>query len=146
MRPTWHKASMEDKASYRYTLEERLSLLAVPDSVRSCTDVHCHLPSHEEDLDQYTLEVLETVQEVAEACLPMPGVSKSRKGGAIVPGWKSEVRPYRDTAFFWHQIWVSCGRPLNTEVHNIMKKTRNIYHYQTESVGRPKTKSRRISY
>ena len=25
---------------------------------------------------------------------------------------------------------VSCGRPLNTEVHNLMKKTRNIYHYQ----------------
>ena len=82
------------------------------------------------DLDQYTLAVLESVHEVAESFLPTSAVSKYRKGGPIVPGWKSEVKPYKDTAFFWHQLWVSCGRPLNTEVHKIMKKTRNIYHYQ----------------
>jgi hypothetical protein len=35
----------------------------------------------------------------------------------------------RDNAYFWHQIWDSCGRPINTQVHNIMKRTRNIYHY-----------------
>ena len=40
------------------------------------------------------------------------------------------VEPFQDNAHFWHSIWVSCGKPINTEVHKIMKKTRNLYHYQ----------------
>ena len=26
-------------------------------------------------------------------------------------------------------MWISAGRPLNTELHRIMKRSRNIYHY-----------------
>ena len=40
------------------------------------------------------------------------------------------MQPFKDTAMFWHSIWLSAGRPLNTELHIIMKKTRNQYHYQ----------------
>ena len=46
------------------------------------------------------------------------------------PGWKMFVEPYQDNAHFWHSIWLSCGRPINSEVHKIMKRTRNLYHYQ----------------
>ena len=31
---------------------------------------------------------------------------------------------------FWHAIWVSAGRPMNTQLHHLMKKTRNVYHFQ----------------
>ena len=129
-RPSWKNASLEEKSSYKISLEESLSQLSIPDSVKTCTDVHCQLVSHKDDLDQYTLAVLDTVQQVAEASLPTPVVKGARKGTPTVPGWVSEVKPFRDNAFFWHQIWQSCGRPINTEVHRIMKKTRNIYHYQ----------------
>ena len=40
------------------------------------------------------------------------------------------VKPYRENALFWHHVWLSCGKPINTTVHNIMKRSRNIYHYQ----------------
>ena len=79
---------------------------------------------------QFTLGLLDTVQQVAESSLPMPA-SSSNSGcsGSIRPGWVEEVQPFRDTAYFWHQIWQSCSRPINTQVQNIMKKTRNQYHY-----------------
>ena len=48
----------------------------------------------------------------------------------MVPGWKKEVKPFRDNAAFWFSVWKSADRPLNNELHKIMKKTRNLYHYQ----------------
>ena len=60
-----------------------------------------------------------------------------------VPGWNEEVQPFRDTALFWHSIWVSCGKPLNSEVHNIMKRTRNVYHFQLRKCRRAENKIKR---
>ena len=94
----------------------------------NCKDVYCKDSCHLQDLDQYTLEVLETVQAVAEECLPTP-VSSCRPGKTVRPGWLDEVKPYRDKAYFWHQLWKSAGRPINTQLHLVMKRTRNTYHY-----------------
>ena len=76
--------------------------------------------------DQFISNLMECVEFAAKEALPVPQAPNIRK---IVPGWKSEVKPFRDTAFFWHQVWVSAGKPLNTELHRIMKKTRNTYHF-----------------
>ena len=40
------------------------------------------------------------------------------------------VQPYQETTKFWYLVWQSAGKPLNTELHRIMKVTRNKYHYQ----------------
>ena len=31
---------------------------------------------------------------------------------------------------FWHSIWKSAGKPMNNQVHSIMKRTRNKYHME----------------
>ena len=113
---------------YKTHLAERLSRISTPESALSCSDVHCKNSKHKEDLDNYTLEVLETVQAVAEEILPIPS-SGNKVGKSIRPGWLDQVKPHRDKAYFWHQMWKSAGRPINTQLHNIMKKTRNTYHY-----------------
>ena len=53
-----------------------------------------------------------------------------------MPGWNEEVKQFRDEAFFWSQLWKSAGRPLNNELHNVMKRTRNIYHFQASKCKR----------
>ena len=40
------------------------------------------------------------------------------------------VKPYKDEAYFWHQTWKSQGKPINTDLHNKMKQTRNKYHLE----------------
>ena len=67
------------------SLKDRLSQLSIPDSVSSCTDVHCKQASHREDLDQYTLGVLEAVQQVAEDVLPVPAVSSTGRVRSVRP-------------------------------------------------------------
>ena len=128
-RPYWSKASSEQKYVYKITLEQRLAELSIPESVAHCHDLHCQDASHKEDLDHYTLAVLNTIQVAAELSLPTPATKNVRRKPAV-PGWVDEVKSFRDSAFFWHQVWKSCGRPINTEIHRVMKHSRNTYHYQ----------------
>ena len=51
-----------------------------------------------------------------------------------IPGWKETVKPQRESALFWHSIWVSARRPITGVLHNIMRKTRNQYHYAIRKV------------
>ena len=60
-----------------------------------------------------------------------------------MPGWKETVKPLRDNAFFWHQVWQSPGRPLQTGLHQIMKKTRNVFHMQVKKCQRAEEKIRK---
>ena len=85
--------------------------------------------------------ILDTVQWVAEETLPVPaggggGGNQLKKS----PGWKEVVKPFKEEAYFWHQVWKSCGRPLNTVVHQIMKKTRNRYHYEYKKICKSEAK------
>ena len=128
-RPSWKKATNQQKDSYKNMLESRILQLVTPVSLTTCKDVKCRDPDHKKELDSFTMDLLETVQDVAELNLPIPNVNNNEQKKST-PGWKEAVKPYKEKAYFWHQIWKSCGRPINTEVHNIMKRTKNQYHYQ----------------
>ena len=60
-----------------------------------------------------------------------------------MPGWNEEVKTFRDNSQFWHSVWCSARRPLNTELHQIMKRTRNIYHYQIKKCKKAEDSIRR---
>ena len=62
-RPAWKKASMEQKEDYKNLLDKKLSQLEAPISVTMCQNVKCQDPVHREELDNFTLNLLETVQE-----------------------------------------------------------------------------------
>ena len=138
-KPSWKRASPEDKVVYRDNLDNLLRFIEIPNSVKSCRDVKCQDPNHYQDIDSFTVGVLEAVQVAADNSLPCPGAGlqggrhdghEGGHGGHGVPGWKEMVKPYRENAKFWHQVWVSCGKPINSAVHIVMKRTRNFYHYQ----------------
>ena len=59
--------------------------------------------SHREDLEIFTVDLLEPLQEVAEENLAKSS-PQSNKGRKKVPGWKEDVKSFRDLAYFWHQV------------------------------------------
>ena len=61
-KPNWKKASQEQKADFKTSLEDRINKLVVPPSVSSCRNVKCRDQAHREDLDIFTIELLESVQ------------------------------------------------------------------------------------
>ena len=50
--------------------------------------------------------------------------------------WRGEIVPFRDKALFWHSVWQSAGRPLNTELHKIMKKTETCIISRSGRIGK----------
>ena len=119
-RPNWSKANIDEKAEYKSILGERIGNLTIPPSLTSCRDVKCRDPVHIEELDTFTMDLLETMQNMAEESLPMPSTGGSgSKQQKTVPGWGEAVRRYRVEAYF-----LASGRPLNTEIHKIMKRTK----------------------
>lgn len=89
------------------------------------------------------MNILESISDTGLEIIPQKAQNKSRTNKADkrkhkknIPGWKEYVEPYQDQAHFWHSIWVSAGKPINTELHNLMKKTRNEYHFKIRKCKR----------
>ena len=68
-----------------------------------------------------------------------PGAPKR----APMPGFSEFVKPFREDSLFWHSIWVSAGRPLNCQLHLVMKSTRNKYHYAIRKVKQQESEIRK---
>ena len=127
-KPSWRRACAEERDSYRQKLEERLRSVTCPVSVAMCSDVQCRDVQHREMLDIFGAEVLCSVQEAAESTLPTPKATPKDKHSKSLACWE-EVREFKETANFWFKVWMSAGRPLNTELHKVMKRTRNVFHF-----------------
>lgn len=123
--PKWDKATPQQKQGFLNTLTELINNINVPNSVCACRNVKCEELSHREELDDYVINLLEAIEEATSRNIPHAAPGK--KSGHI-PGWKEEVKPFKDEAYFWFQLWVSAGKPENCELHQMMKKTRNVYH------------------
>ena len=52
------------------------------------------------------------------------------------PGWSDVVRPFQDDAKFYHSLWLSYGKPVNCNLYNVMKRSRNQYHYAVRRMKR----------
>ena len=75
------------------------------------------------------MDILDCIKLAAKESLPSTS-TRGRKSKPLIMNWKEEINPFRDNALFWNSVWISAGKPKNTVLHNIMKRTRNVYHYQ----------------
>ena len=59
---------------------------------------------------------------------------KSRREN--LPGWNENVAPAKEDALFWHATWMSAGRPSSGGLYQIMKWSRNQFHYAVRRAKR----------
>ena len=130
-KPAWNKAKDENIAAYLNELQARLSVIQIPDIALRCENLFCDDLTHKILVDIYTLEILEVITKSVQNNIPHTNPSVTKK---IIPGWKDIIKPYKDQARFWYSIWESAGRPQNTNLHIIMKNTRNKFHYMLRKV------------
>ena len=138
-KPIWKKASPDQKLEFNDILFRKLSSMNIPEELTKCSNVHCDDASHKKAIDSYIEELLANVNESGFETLPIskPSVNK-RKEDTIksTAGWKDYVEPFQDKARFWFAVWKSAGKPMNTELHKVMKMTKNRYHYQVRKCQR----------
>ena len=125
-KPAWNKAKPDNIISYINELEARLLLISYPEDALNCENVLCQNLDHKNAVDVYTIDVMEAISESVKNNIPHTNPTSSKK---IIPGWNEIVKPYKENAKFWYAIWESADRPQNNNLHIIMKKTRNKFHY-----------------
>ena len=138
--PSWRLASQEEKEQYKYMLDIELNTIMIPTQLTECSDPHCKDEELMEAIDWFTAETLEAVQRAGERTLPFPRAGKAGMKGT--PGFNERVKPFKETAYFWHSVWKSAGKPLNTQLHQIMKRTRNKYHMELKKVQKSRANNK----
>ena len=117
--------------------------IIIPTQLTECRDPHCKKEEHIAACDWFAAELLEGIQDSAEETLPKPKEGGSNKGSKVTPGFREQVQPSKDTAHIWHAVWKSAGRPVNTQLHKIMKSTKNQYHKNFKQCQRSEAKTKR---
>ena len=125
-RVNWSKASEEAKQLYMETVTSKLSGVQIPACVE-CTDMHCG--AHTEDIEDYTMAILEAVEKAAQECLPCTGGGKNMSRSDIVPGWTEYVKPFCDESKFWCSVWLSAGKPGQGSLYDAMMNSKRQYKY-----------------
>ena len=142
-KPSWKKSSHEEKDKFVHKLDSLLSQLEVSEDMVCCQDVHCKNEEHVKDTDDLIVAVLESIDKAALESLHQVDTNKSKPKNVPIPGWSENVQHSKETAYFWHQVWQSAERPLNNELHRIMKRSRNIYHYNIRKCKKAENTIRR---
>ena len=129
--PNWRKASQENMLSYKNELNSKLTNYHFTSGI-SCNNPMCSNSDHHNNIDQYCEFILNSIDSAVNSNIP--SCSAARANNHVKPGWTEFVKPYKDAARFWYSIWISLGKPLNCEAHNVMKHTRNVYHYAVRRI------------
>ena len=128
---SWIKATDAERSNYVDTLANRLRSLDIPPCTGCCLNVNCSSEGHREECDDLLVSLLQSIESSADdrlPCITKTVQNNVRKSPIVF--WKEDEQPFKDCSLFWHSIWNSAGRPLNTELNRIMKRARNAYHIQ----------------
>ena len=116
-------------------MTENILNLSPWEDILLCRNTHCQDKKHTEDIDKYGLEILEAISDSVKNNIPTTGARDNK----MVAGWNEEVKGWQNEARFYYALWVSAGRPNNTELHWSMKHSRNQYHYAIRRAKRNET-------
>ena len=109
----------------------------------NCRNVHCNVESHRIESDTFMLNILGSLESANRESLPSNSINVSNNSKKKIIGWNQDVKPFKEEADFWHSIWLSAGRPINNELHNLMKKSKNKYHFQIRKCKKAEYKIKR---
>ena len=132
-KPAWYKASDENVQSFKDSLVENLLNIQPSEDLILCRDVHCKNKHHISECDNYCLDVLNAISDSVKLNIPYTGQDKEKK---VIAGWNNEVKSFQKEAQFYHALWISSGKPINTDLHWAMKNSRNQYHYAVRRAKR----------
>ena len=146
--PLWGRASSDNLECFKYDLGMQLSSVVLPDECLQCNNNKCVDQCHRDQIDLYAYSIMEIISNAVNNNIPLSKVEgdKSNLSAPPVPGWSEFVKPYRDDALFWKGVWLSAGKPMNCELHSLMKRTRNKYHYAIRKVRKQESIIRKNNF
>jgi len=120
----WSKAMPADITAFQESVScsLRSTMLRLPIGFTECKG--CSSLHHREVIDSLSHTLHSALLNSSMSCIPR---ARSDVRVALV-NWDAECADYRKKSIFWHNMWVSCGRPATGMVADIMRSTRKQYH------------------
>ena len=140
--PAWDSATAEEKAAYTAQLHRRLQEVQCPQSMLHCRDPLCGDAGHSEARDGAVLDILLALVETAYTSLPLTGGVPGRPGGRpeeqrdVIPGWSTEVEPFRLASNSCYRAWLAAGKPRQGEEHEARLRSHAQYRHAVRRVKR----------
>ena len=120
----WYKATPDQKSAYSANLSLLLDNVFINQDSSGCMNLSCTSAAHRTAIDEFCSQIIHACLAAEQQCIPQSRPPKQH----AVAGWKEVVEPLRQTAIFWHNIWVDCDRPNHGAVADVRRKTRKDYH------------------
>ena len=118
---SWCKVTDEHVRKYQHAQHRFLCQLKKFEVI-NCDDVLCECEAHKQQIDGLCAALI-------ECCLKSDHVFPRVKKKQCRPNWCEDVKPYRDDAIWWHNLWVQHGRPPMGIVFDNMKESKRQYAY-----------------
>ena len=80
--PSWSKAKEIKKEAWSFDVTERLNNIPVPTCLH-CKNLHCK--DHTEDIEDYSMDILQAVEDSSKHCLPQTGSNGKSHQGVSIP-------------------------------------------------------------
>ena len=122
---SWNKVRPDSDYidDYKSTIDAAIDALDIDFVSFACNDPLCSDISHREAINNLCTRLIDICLEAGNTCFPK--VSPPRRH---IPRWNADVKPLRDDALFWHQVWKDAGSPATGALAGIMRNTRAQYH------------------
>lgn len=130
-KPCWNKVTPDQLIKFKDDLQHNINSMNIPQGI-FCNDVLCSNPCHKTDIDEYCKHILSVTDTATLNNIPPIKKPNEKK----LPGWSDLVKPYQDDARFYYAVWVSYGKPINCPLHNLVKHSKNVYHYAVRRIKR----------
>ena len=118
---SWNRVNEEHVKQYQEKQCEYLANLPEYD-VLECVNLRCENTNHKRDIDELCSHLLDCCL-VADHVFPR--VTKNTRR----PEWTVDVKPFRDDALMWHNLWKQTGCPSDGMVFDNMRESKRQYAY-----------------
>jgi exonuclease III len=133
----WAKVSEEDTQQYTADTDYYLSCISIPTDAMLCTDPHCEVSSHVNDIDELYNCIVNALTNASDNLI------KERHGNyKHVPGWNDYVKDLHHIARDAYLLWRDNGKSKTGAVFDNMKRTRAQFKYALRMCQREEQKIR----
>jgi len=127
--PVWYEAETEHLSQYKELLSNKLHDIVIPTYALLCDNNQCCNLIHCIALNKYMNDITACCLTSAKCTIPCTKITTLVRATVQCQAGQNNVEPVRSKAIFWHDMWLSCGKPHSGFVADIMRKCRASYHY-----------------